>query len=294
MEPPPGVCFGSTPVPAPALDIQDLHVVYKPRASASFLRHASGIPAVSGVSIVVEPGEAVGVVGESGSGKSSIARSVVGIGPISSGTIRVLGKDRTLVESGRRGREARADVQMVFQDPYSSLDPRQSIGSGFAELRALHPARTAWTSDEDLLGSVGLHANLLKRYPHQLSGGQCQRVSIARALLLRPVVLVADEPTSALDVSVQAQILNLLLDLQSDWGFGILFISHDLGVVRQTCKRVYVLQKGGVVESGTTETIFSSPTEPYTQRLISSIPGRGKTMESFAPTGAENVASFAR
>lgn len=292
MEPPPDTSLGSTS--APALEIRDLHVVYKPRALSPFARHAPGIPAVGGVSIVVEQGEAVGVVGESGSGKSSIARAAVGIGPISSGTIRILGHDRARTNRGRGGRAMRADVQMVFQDPYSSLDPRQGIGAGLAELRALHPARTAWTSDEDLLGSVGLHANLLKRYPHQLSGGQCQRVSIARALLLRPVVLVADEPTSALDVSVQAQILNLLLDLQSEWGFGILFISHDLGVVRQTCGRIYVLQKGGVVESGATEAIFSSPAEPYTQRLIDSIPGRGKAVESFASTGADSAAPFAR
>jgi len=257
-----------------ALDIADLHVVYDPPAAALFGGAGSAVPAVRGVSIVVAPGELVGIVGESGSGKSSIALAVAGIGRVTSGTIRILGKDRSRLPSGREGRAGRADVQMVFQDPYSSLDPRQTIRSGLRELRHLHPARTDWISDEELLRNVGLQANLLSRYPHQLSGGQCQRISIARALLLQPAVLIADEPTSSLDVSVQAQILNLVLDLQAKRGFGVLFISHDLGVVRQVCERVYVLQSGLVVEAGVTETVFAEPSEPYTQRLIASIPGR--------------------
>jgi ABC-type glutathione transport system ATPase component len=258
----------------PALEIKDLRVVYDSPTSSLLGGTGSAVPAVRGVSIVVAPGELVGIVGESGSGKSSIALAVAGIGRVTSGAIRILGKDRTKPRGGRVGRAGRADVQMVFQDPYSSLDPRQTIRSGLAELRHLHPGRTDWIADEELLRSVGLQANLLKRYPHQLSGGQCQRISIARALLLKPAVLVADEPTSSLDVSVQAQILNLVLDLQSERGFGVLFISHDLGVVRQVCERVYVLQSGVVVEEGVTETVFASPSEPYTQRLIASIPGR--------------------
>jgi peptide/nickel transport system ATP-binding protein len=269
-----------------ALAIEDLHVVYDPPAARILRRARAGVPAVRGVSIVVAPGEMVGIVGESGSGKSSIALAVVGVGRITSGSIRVLGQLRTKPQAGPAGRAARADVQMVFQDPYSSLDPRQSIQSGLAELRYLHPERTGWITDEALLRSVGLHANLLQRYPHQLSGGQCQRISIARALLLQPVVLVADEPTSSLDVSVQAQILNLLLDLQSQRSFGVLFISHDLGVVRQVCERVYVLQSGVVVESGTPESVFASPAEPYTQRLIASIPGRRAAVEGLARIGA--------
>jgi ABC-type glutathione transport system ATPase component len=273
------------PAQAPPLAIENLHVVYDPPA-ATLGKPRSGVPAVRGVSIVVAPGEVVGIVGESGSGKSSIALAVAGVGRVTSGSIRILGEDRTRPRIGREGRLARADVQMVFQDPYSSLDPRQSIQSGLAELRHLHPGRTDWTTDEDLLRSVGLHANLLQRYPHQLSGGQCQRISIARALLLQPVVLVADEPTSSLDVSVQAQILNLLLDLQSTRRFGVLFISHDLGVVRQVCERVYVLQSGVVVESGTPESVFASPSQPYTQRLIASIPGRRAAVEGLAHIGA--------
>jgi ABC-type glutathione transport system ATPase component len=262
------------PAVTPALEIEDLRVVYDSPASSLLGGIGSAVPAVRGVSIVVAPGELVGIVGESGSGKSSIALAVAGIGRVTSGAIRILGKDRTKLRGGRLGRAERADVQMVFQDPYSSLDLRQTIRSGLAELRHLHPGRTDWITDEELLRSVGLQANLLQRYPHQLSGGQCQRISIARALLLKPTVLVADEPTSSLDVSVQAQILNLVLDLQSARGFGVLFISHDLGVVRQVCERVYVLQSGVVVEEGVTETVFASPSEPYTQRLIASIPGR--------------------
>jgi ABC-type glutathione transport system ATPase component len=258
----------------PALEIENLCVVYDSPAPNLLSRTRAAVPAVRGVSIVVAPGELVGIVGESGSGKSSIALAVAGIGRVTSGAIRILGVDRTRPKGGRAGRIARADVQMVFQDPYSSLDPRQKIQSGLAELRHLHPARTDWISDEELLRSVGLQDHLLQRYPHQLSGGQCQRISVARALLLKPFVLVADEPTSSLDVSVQAQILNLVLDLQATRGFGVLFISHDLGVVRQVCERVYVLQGGVVVESGATETVFGSPSKPYTQRLIASIPGR--------------------
>jgi len=269
--------------PAPVLEIEDLHVVYDSPASSLLGRTGAAVPAVRGVSIKVAPGELVGIVGESGSGKSSIALAVAGIGRVTSGAIRILGEDRTRPQGGRAGRVARADVQMVFQDPYSSLDPRQKIQSGLAELRHLHPARTDWITDEELLRSVGLQANLLQRYPHQLSGGQCQRISIARALLLKPAVFVADEPTSSLDVSVQAQILNLVLDLQATRGFGVLFISHDLGVVRQVCERVYVLRDGVVVESGVTETLFASPSEPYTQRLIASIPGR---RAGLAHTGA--------
>jgi ABC-type glutathione transport system ATPase component len=268
----------------PALEIKDLRVVYDSPASGMLGGTGSAVPAVRGVSIVVAPGELVGIVGESGSGKSSIALAVAGIGRVTSGTIRILGKDRTKPLGGRVGRAERADVQMVFQDPYSSLDPRQTIRSGLAELRHLHPGRTDWIADQELLRSVGLQANLLQRYPHQLSGGQCQRISIARALLLKPAVLVADEPTSSLDVSVQAQILNLVLDLQSTRGFGVLFISHDLGVVRQVCERVYVLQSGVVVEEGVTETVFASPSEPYTQRLIASIPGRRAGLAHTGPS----------
>jgi ABC-type glutathione transport system ATPase component len=271
-----------------ALEIEDLYVVYDSPTTNLLGRTASGVPAVRGVSILVAPGELVGIVGESGSGKSSIALAVAGVGRVTSGSIRIFGDDRTRPRAGHAGRAARADVQMVFQDPYSSLDPRQTIRSGLAELRHLHPSRTDWITDEDLLGSVGLQASLLQRYPHQLSGGQCQRITIARALLLQPVVLIADEPTSSLDVSVQAQILNLVLDLQSSRHFGVLFISHDLGVVRQVCERVYVLQGGVVVEAGVTEAVFASPSEPYTQRLIASIPGRRA-----AATGLANIRTSA-
>jgi ABC-type dipeptide/oligopeptide/nickel transport system ATPase subunit len=162
---------------------------------------------------------------------------------------------------------------MVFQDPNASFDPRQSVRSGLRELRRLHKQRTDWTSDEDLLRRVGLQPTLLGRLPHQLSGGQAQRVSVARALLLRPKLLIADEPTSALDVSVQAQILDLLRTLCRDEDLSILFISHDLAVVRSLCRRVYVMRGGQVVESGLTADIMARPQHEYTVKLLEAIPG---------------------
>lgn len=226
--------------------------------------------AVDSVSLRVGAGEMVGLVGESGSGKTTVALAVTGLGPRAGGEIRLLGS-----AIGRQvPRSLRADVQVVFQDPHASLDPRQSVRGGLRELRALQPARTAWADDEDLLALVGLPVELLRRYPHQLSGGQAQRVCIARALLPRPRLLVADEPTSGLDVSVQAQILSLISRLRADLGFSVLFISHDLAVVRAICDRVYVMLKGSIVEEGPTSQVFDTPSEGYTRRLVEAVPGR--------------------
>jgi ABC-type oligopeptide transport system ATPase subunit len=246
------------------LDVDGLSVVHRARGTGE------PFAAVDDVSLHIDAGEIVGVVGESGSGKTSLAMAVAGLGTITSGTITVAG-----VRVGRRlTKEERTRVQVVLQDPHGSLDPRQTVRRGLRELRRIHPARTAWITDEELLAKVGLAADLLDRLPHQISGGQAQRVAIARALLLRPSLLLADEPTSALDVSVQAQILRLLLDLRATENLSILFISHDLAVVRTICDRVHVMLRGRIVERGPTAEVFDHPTHDYTRRLLAAIPGR--------------------
>lgn len=252
----------------PVLDVRDLRV--------TFASHGRGseVHAVDGVSVHVEPGEIVGLVGESGSGKSTLAMSICALGPVTSGSIDVAGH-RLNELRGKALRHARADVQMVFQDPHGSLDPRQRIGSGLAELRRLHPHRPVEQDDATVLAQVGLAPGMAQRLPHQLSGGQAQRVSLARAILLQPELLVADEPTSGLDVSVQAQILDLIRHLRDHRRLGVLFISHDLAVVRELCDRAYVMQHGKVVEQGDPARMFTSPEHPYTRRLVDAVPGRG-------------------
>ncbi len=231
------------------------------------------VVAVDGVSIAVHPSEIVGLVGESGSGKSSVAMAMTGLGPRSPGSIRLHGEDLDAVPSGRL-RALRGEVQVVFQDPHGSLDPRQSVRAGLAELRSLQPERTRWIDDVALLQRVRLDADLLDRYPHQLSGGQAQRLCIARALLLRPTVLIADEPTSGLDVSVQAEVMRLLLEIRDATGVAILFISHDLSVVRRLCDTVHVMLRGRVVEHGPADDVLLRPQHEYTQRLLDAVPGR--------------------
>jgi ABC-type glutathione transport system ATPase component len=249
------------------------------RADAVTVRHrgADGRAAVGSASIDVRAGEIVGVVGESGSGKTTLAMAIAGLsrftGAIVDGEIDVLGMDVSEVSRTAQKR-LRAEVQVVFQNPHASLDPRQNVRHGFRELRKLQPERTRWVSDEDLMERVELSPELLDRYPHQLSGGQAQRVCIARALLLRPSLLIADEPTSGLDVSVQARILRLLAELRDRDGVSILFISHDLSVVRMLCDRVYVMRAGEIVEGGPTAKVLREPQEEYTRALLAAIPGR--------------------
>jgi peptide/nickel transport system ATP-binding protein/oligopeptide transport system ATP-binding protein len=228
------------------------------------------IQAVAGVDITVAEGETVGLVGESGSGKSTLARSVVGLERASRGRVTFAGTDVT------RGwpQRMRRDVQMVFQDPRSSLNPRMSIGATVAEGWRAHPGlvahRDAAAQVAQLLEQVGVDPALAPRRPAQLSGGQCQRVAIARALALRPRLLVCDEAVSALDVSVQAQILALLARLRAELGLAMLFISHDLGVVRQLADRVAVMHRGRIVEEGPAERVYESPQDPYTRSLLAS------------------------
>jgi len=229
--------------------------------------------AVRDVSLSIGAGESVGLVGESGSGKTTLAMVLAGLTPLTAGRITFDGIERT----GRTGRlrgEDRASVQMIFQDPKGALDPRQRLTSGFSELRATHMTRTNWITDKALMGIVGLAEDLLDRYPHEISGGEAQRVCIARALLLRPRLLIGDEPTSALDVSIQAEIIRLVQQLQRSEGFSLLLVSHDFGVVAALCDRIYVLLKGEVVEHGSTVAILSAPSAPYTQALLAAVPGR--------------------
>ncbi|GII78541.1 ABC transporter ATP-binding protein [Sphaerisporangium rufum] len=261
------------------LDVDDLTVVHQAGGRWGN-RRGDTVAAVDGVSLTVDAGEIIGVVGESGSGKTSLAMAVAGLGRISGGTVTVSG----VQVSGRLSRAERTRVQVILQDPHGSLDPRQTVRRGLRELRRIHPERTGWTTDEELLAKVGLNADLLDRLPHQVSGGQAQRVAIARALLLRPALLLADEPTSALDVSVQAQILRLLLGLRRSEDLAILFISHDLAVVRAVCDRVHVMLRGRVVEHGPTAEVFERPAHEYTRRLLAAIPGR-RPLDPADPAG---------
>lgn len=253
----------------PVLEIEALRVVFSERG----VGRRPDVVAVDGVSLHIEAGEIVGLVGESGSGKTTLALATALLGKITEGRINLAGESIIGISRSRM-RRLRSQIQVVFQDPHGSLDPRQTVRQGLSELRSLHHDRTGWATDLELLAKVGLTEDLLDHLPHELSGGQAQRVSIARALLLRPSLLVADEPTSALDVSVQAQILNLLLELRSDEKIAVLLISHDLSVVRNLCDRVYVMKDGRVVESGDTEDLLASPSHPYTRQLIAAIPGK--------------------
>jgi oligopeptide transport system ATP-binding protein len=258
----------------PLLSVEHLKVTY-PIRSSILLRKIGEKLAVSDVSFEIRPGETVGLVGESGSGKSTIARAVIGLVPSADGVIRFQGQDITGL-SKRDIKEMRRDMQMIFQDPYASLNPRLTVRDLIAEAWRVHlgvVARDRWTANaKELMERVGLNPDYSDRYPHQFSGGQRQRIGIARALALQPKVIICDEAVSALDVSVQAQVLNLLEDLQSDLGLSYLFISHDLSVIEHICDRVLVLNQGVVVEEGTTEQLFENPQDAYTRSLLSAVP----------------------
>jgi ABC-type glutathione transport system ATPase component len=232
------------------------------------------VHAVNDVSFTVRAGRSLGIVGESGSGKSTIARLVMALDRPTSGRILLLGRDLNAL-AREELRQARRDIQMVFQDPYGSLDPRQTIARIVTEPLA---AQGGASRDEqgqraaDVIESVGLRANDLGKYPHEFSGGQRQRIAIARALITRPRLIVADEPVSALDVSVQAQVLNLMQDLQTQYGITYMLISHDLAVVRHLCDDVAVLWQGRIVEQGPPERLFEAAEHPYTRALLEAVP----------------------
>jgi ABC-type glutathione transport system ATPase component len=253
------------------LDIRGLTVDYRVRTGAFAVRSHR---AVNNVSVSVEQGKTVALVGESGSGKSSVARAVLGLSPTTSGSIAINGQ--TLRYSGRRRlREVGKEVQMVFQQPGGSLDPRMSIAETVAE-PLIYLDRMSGAAAKERVGAllelVGLDATYGTRKPRDLSGGQRQRVAIARAIAISPSLLICDEPTSSLDVSVQAQIINLLLRLQKDLGLAYLFISHSLGVVRQVANVVAVMQHGNVVEMGPTAQVLDAPQDQYTRDLLRAVP----------------------
>ena len=245
------------------------------RPRTSLWHKPEPLQALRGVSFELPAGQSLGVVGESGSGKSTLARLVMALDRPSEGTVELLG--RNLHQLGEQAlRAARRDFQMVFQDPYGSLDPRMTVERIVSEpLATLNekPGREARRLQVlEVLEQVGLRAQDADKYPHEFSGGQRQRIAIARALITRPRLIVADEPVSALDVSVQAQVLNLMQDLQRELSLSYLFISHDLAVVQHVCDQVLVLHQGLVVERGTPRQLFSTPAHPYTQALVRAAP----------------------
>ncbi|RUQ09109.1 ABC transporter ATP-binding protein [Curtobacterium sp. HSID17257] len=249
------------------------HVVARLRDVA--VRYARrGEPTVRGIDLELTAGWTLGLVGESGSGKSTIGRALAGLVPVVDGSVEVDGNDLRTAR-GKRLRELRSRVGIVFQDPASSLNPRQTIGWSIAEPLLVHGEGTpASRADRarDLLSAVQLDPSWTERFPHQLSGGQRQRVAVARALALRPALVIADEPTSALDVTVQAAVLDLLADLQDEFGFGMLLISHDLAVVRQLADDVVVLHDGRIVERGATSAVLDHPQQDYTRMLLAAAP----------------------
>ncbi|MGR6918174.1 ABC transporter ATP-binding protein [[Actinomadura] parvosata] len=225
------------------------------------------VRAVAGASLTVRPGEVVGLVGESGCGKSTLARAVCGLNPVTAGSIDFDGQPVTPL--GLRRRKL-TGIQMVFQDPYASLNPRRRVGDQIAD--GLRTARDTATSPADLLERVGLPREFAGRHPHEFSGGQRQRIAIARALAARPRLLIGDEPISALDASAQAQVARLMRDLAVESGAGLLFISHDLSVVRLIADRIAVMYLGKIVEVGDTAEVWANPRHPYTRALLAAIP----------------------
>lgn len=260
---------------APVLKVEDMKVHFPIQVKGGLFGKTKPLKAVDGVSFDLKPGETLGVVGESGCGKSTLARGVLKLIPPTDGTVAWLGKD--IAKASRKEMDGlRDDLQIVFQDPLASLDPRMSIGASIAEPLQVHQPGLSKAEREakvrQIMPRVGLDPNLINRYPHELSGGQNQRVGIARAMILQPKLVICDEAVSALDVSVQAQVVDLLIELQKEFGLAMIFISHDLAVVRQISHRVMVLYLGRVVELAGRTTIYTDARHPYTKALIAAVP----------------------
>ena len=257
------------------LEVKHLSKTFQLRSG--LMGRATPFAAVSDVNLEVPSRGSVAIVGETGSGKTTVARMVVGLETPTSGEILVDGRTLPVKPNLRERRERAGLMQMVFQNPFRSLDVRQAVGAGIAEVIRHHGRVEKSKIDarvSELLDAVGLTERLGRNGPRQLSGGQCQRAAIARALAAEPEMLVLDEPVSALDVSTQAQILNLLADLREQFGLGVLMLSHDLAMVRQISDDVVVMHRGKVVEAGTVQEVLDSPNEPYTQQLLAAIPER--------------------
>ena len=275
------------------VQVRNLVKEYPPRAS--LFKRGSPVRAVDDVSFEIGAGETFGLVGESGCGKTTTGRCLLRLIEPTSGEIRFNGQD-VRAFSARELRRARRQFQIVFQDPYSSLNPRMRVGDIVREPLVIHrlgSREQQLARVRDLFELVGLSASDQRKYPHQFSGGQRQRIGLARALALEPSFIVADEPVSALDVSVQAQVINLLLDLQSRLNLTYLFIAHDLRLVRQICSRVAVMYRGRIVELAIAERLFESPAHPYTKALLSAIPRLkpGEKLERIPFDGATFVAA---
>ncbi|GIN07000.1 peptide ABC transporter ATP-binding protein [Shouchella clausii] len=254
------------------LEVNDLKVHF-PIKKGLLKRTVGHVKAVDGVSIQLEEGKTYGLVGESGSGKTTTGRAIIGLNDITSGQVIFNGHDITT--KNRKTYDYKRDIQMVFQDPFSSLNPKKRVLDivaepfrNFAKMSKAEERRAV----EELLETVGISADSIFKYPHEFSGGQRQRIGIARAIALKPKLIIADEPVSALDVSVQAQVLNFMQEIQKQLNLTFLFISHDLGIIRHICDRVGIMYKGRFVEEGTPEDIFSQPKHIYTKRLVSAIP----------------------
>lgn len=272
------------PATVPVVEMRNVARLFQVKAGLFKKRN---IPAVKGVSFTLERGKTIGIVGESGSGKSTLARCLLRLEPINGGAVIVEGDDITDATDAEL-RPLRGKMQVIMQDPYSSLNPRQRIGKCIMEGPVIHGTtyRQALESAFELLEAVGLSRDAAQRYPHEFSGGQRQRICIARALALNPDILVADEAVSALDVSIQAQILELLKDLQKRFGFAMVFITHDLRIASSLCDQILVMQHGSAVEQGDTAEIFKNPKAEYTRTLLGALPGRDI---HFAATAADSA-----
>jgi ABC-type oligopeptide transport system ATPase subunit len=256
------------------LEVEDLRKWFPVRRGLLIERTVDYVKAVDEVSFEINEGETLGLVGESGSGKSTTGYSVLQLLKPTGGSVQFMGKELTTM-SRNDLREIRREMQIVFQDPYSSLNPRMTVGNIVAEPLTVHGVgtrRSREASVRDLLETVGFNPDFTNRYPHEFSGGQRQRIGIARALALNPRLIVCDEPVSALDVSIQAQILNLLKDLQRDLGLAYLFVAHDLAVVRTMSDRIAVMNKGKLVEMGPAEQVYRNPQDEYTRALLAAVP----------------------
>jgi oligopeptide transport system ATP-binding protein len=268
---PPAGIVGS----APLLSVADLKVHFRIGGGLLSRRPAAILKAVDGVNFELRPGETLGLVGESGCGKSTLGRAVLRLLPNATGRIVWLGQDLAQL-SHEAMRRKRQEMQIVFQDPLAALNPRMPVGEIIAEpLKTFQPNLSAVETKarvKETMAKVGLLPNQINRYPHEFSGGQCQRIGIARAMINEPKLIVCDEPVSALDVSIQAQIVNLLMDLQRDMGMALIFISHNLSVVRHISHRIMVLYLGRVAELADRDELYRNPRHPYTQALISAVP----------------------